>query len=103
MTIKDHSTGLIYLVALPRKMAKYVAAKLENYFGFVGYPNIFHTGTYIINIELLAAIDSNVVMYLNSDNGKEFIAKVLVEMLMDHDPNSFVITGRLALHETKDL
>ena len=24
MTVKDHSTGLIYLVALPRKMAKYV-------------------------------------------------------------------------------
>jgi hypothetical protein len=51
MTVKDHSTGLIYLVALPQKMAKYVAAELENYFGFVGYPNIFHTGRYTIVIQ----------------------------------------------------
>ena len=48
MTVKDHSTGLIYLVALLRKMAKYVAAELEKYFGFVGYPSIFHTGMFII-------------------------------------------------------
>ncbi len=44
MTIKDHSTGLVYLAALPRKTAKFVANKLEKYFGFVGYPHIFHTG-----------------------------------------------------------
>ena len=48
MTVKDHSTGLIYLAALPRKMAKYVAAELEKIFGFVGYPTIFHTGMFII-------------------------------------------------------
>ena len=48
MTVKDHSTGLIYLVALPRKMAKYVAVELEKYVGFVGYPTIFHTGMFII-------------------------------------------------------
>jgi hypothetical protein len=48
MTVKDHSTGLIYLVALPRKKANYVAAELEKYFGFVGYPTIFHTGTFIV-------------------------------------------------------
>lgn len=46
MTVKDHSTGLIYLCALPRKMAKYVAAELEKIFGFIGYPQIFHTGTF---------------------------------------------------------
>ncbi len=44
MTVKDHSTGLVYLCALPRKMAKFVAAELEKFFGFVGYPEIFHTG-----------------------------------------------------------
>ncbi len=44
--------GLVYLVALTRKMAKYVAAELEKYFGFVGYPNIFHTGTYTIVVSL---------------------------------------------------
>jgi hypothetical protein len=44
MTIKDHSTGLVYLAALPSKTAMFVAAKLEKYFVFLGYPHIFHTG-----------------------------------------------------------
>jgi hypothetical protein len=44
MTAKDHSTSLAYPAALPRKTAKFVAAELEKYFGFVGYPHIFHTG-----------------------------------------------------------
>ena len=52
MTVKDHSTGLIYLVALPRKMAKYVAAELEKYFGLVGYPHIFHTGACTISYHM---------------------------------------------------
>ncbi len=43
MTIKDHSTGLVYLAALPRKTAMIVANELEKYFGFVRYPHIFHT------------------------------------------------------------
>lgn len=51
MTVKDHSTGLVYLVALPRKKAKFIAAELEKYFGYVGYPNIFHTGRYIIVLQ----------------------------------------------------
>jgi hypothetical protein len=44
MTVKDHSTGLVYMCALPKKMANYVAAELDKYFGFVGYPEIFQTG-----------------------------------------------------------
>jgi hypothetical protein len=44
MTIKDHSTGLVYLATLPNKTAVFVANKLEKYFGFVGYPHIFHSG-----------------------------------------------------------
>jgi hypothetical protein len=47
-TVKDHSTGLVYLCALPRKKAAFVAAELEKFFGFVGYPEIFHTGVYTI-------------------------------------------------------
>ena len=39
MTVKDHSTSLVYLVALPRKKAEFVAAELKKYFGYVGYPN----------------------------------------------------------------
>jgi hypothetical protein len=48
MTVKDHSTGLVYLCALPRKKAAFVAAKLEKFFGFVSYPEIFHTSVYTI-------------------------------------------------------
>jgi hypothetical protein len=44
MTIKDHSTGLVYLAVLPRKTAVFVANELEKYFGLVGYPHIFYTG-----------------------------------------------------------
>jgi hypothetical protein len=44
MTIKDHSTGLVYLAALPRNIAMFVAAKLKKYFRFVGYHHIFPTG-----------------------------------------------------------
>ena len=52
MIVKDHSTGgLVYLVALPWKMAKYVAAELERYFGFSGYPSIFHTGMFSLITE----------------------------------------------------
>jgi len=50
MTVKDHATGLVYLCSLPRKTALYVAAELEKYFGFIGYPEIFHTGVYTISI-----------------------------------------------------
>jgi hypothetical protein len=48
MTVKDHSTGLVYLCAIPWKRAAFVAAELEKFFGFVGYPEIFHTGVYTI-------------------------------------------------------
>jgi hypothetical protein len=48
MTVKDHSTGLVYLCAPPWKKAAFVAAELEKFFGFVGYPEIFHTGVYTI-------------------------------------------------------
>jgi hypothetical protein len=50
MTIKDHSTGLVYLCSLPWKKAAYVAAELEKYFGFIGYPKIFHTGVYTMHM-----------------------------------------------------
>jgi hypothetical protein len=52
MTVKDHSTGLVYLCALPQKKAIYVAAKLEKYFGLIGYPEIFHTGMFTFSLML---------------------------------------------------
>jgi hypothetical protein len=48
MTVKAHLTGLVYLCALPRKKAVFIAAELEKFFGFVCYPKIFHTGVYTI-------------------------------------------------------
>jgi hypothetical protein len=71
MTVKDHSTGLIYLCALPKKKVSFVAYELEKYFGFVGYPQIFHI-----------------------DNGKEFIALVVQDLLINNNPNCFLVTGR---------
>ena len=68
MTVKDHFTGLVYLAALPCKFAKFVVHELEKYFGFVGYPNIFHT-----------------------DNGKKFIAKKVVELLKKNNPSCYPI------------
>ena len=58
VTIKEHATGLTHLYALPRKRPHLVAYKLQEYFGLIGYPKIFHT-----------------------DNGKEFTAKVILEFL----------------------
>ena len=52
MMVKDHSTGLVYLCALPQKKAIFFAAKLEKYFGFIGYPKIFHTGVYTVTCML---------------------------------------------------
>jgi len=71
MTVKDHATGLIYLCSLPRKRAAYVTFELEKIFGLIGYPHIFHT-----------------------DNGKEFVAKTVVQMLLKNNPHCFVVTGR---------
>jgi hypothetical protein len=68
--VKDHSTGLIYLSSLPFKKARFVAFELEKYFGFIGYPHIFHT-----------------------DNGKKFVATTVVRLLQDNNPHCFVVTG----------
>jgi len=71
LTVKDHSTGLIWLSSLPFKAARFVVYELERYFGFVGYPQIFHT-----------------------DNGKEFVAKKVVELLKKNNPHCYPIQGR---------
>ena len=68
---KDHASGLAYLCALPRKRPKLVAYKLQEIFGTIGYPKIFHT-----------------------DNGKEFTARAIVAFLRDLNPNILSVTGR---------
>jgi hypothetical protein len=69
--LKDHAKALVYLCALPRKRANLIAYKLQEIFGIIGYPMIFHT-----------------------DNGKEFTAKVVLEFLWDLNPNILTVTGR---------
>ncbi|KAK1733577.1 hypothetical protein QTG54_015750 [Skeletonema marinoi] len=71
LTLKDHSTQLTYLVPLPKKMAKFVAYELDRIFGLIGYPSIFHT-----------------------DNGKEFTANQILELLKEYSESIITVTGR---------
>lgn len=72
MTVKDHSTGLTWLVALPFKQPKFVAHELDIIFGLIGYPTIFHT-----------------------DNGTEFTASEIVALLKELNPSIQTVTGRV--------
>ncbi len=67
LTLKDHAIGLVYITALPRKRADGVAYKLQEIFGVLGFPWIFHT-----------------------DNGKEFTAKCVLEILRMMNPKTFL-------------
>ncbi len=71
LTLKDHATALVYLYALQRKRANLIAYKLQEIFGIIGYPMIFH-----------------------NNNEKEFTAKVVLEFLWDLNPNILMVTGR---------
>ena len=71
MSLKDHATRLTHICALPRKRPKLVAYRLQEVFGTIGYPKIFHT-----------------------DNGKEFTAKFILEFLNQLNPNILAVSGR---------
>ena len=71
MTIKDHPTGLTYLCALPRKRHHLIVYKLQEIFGIIGYPKIFHT-----------------------DNGKEFTANVELKTLREMNAHIYAVTSR---------
>ena len=68
MTAKDHFSGITYNVSLPLKREKYVVHALIHLFGLIGYPNIFH----------------------DTDNGKEFVAKEILELCEEINPNILV-------------
>jgi hypothetical protein len=72
LTLKDHVTALVYLCALPRKQANLIAYKLQEIFGIIGYPKRFQT-----------------------DDGKEFTVKVVIEFLCILNPNILTVTGRV--------
>ena len=71
VTVKDHSTGFTHVSAIPRKTAHFVAHRLQEVFGLIGYPSIFHT-----------------------DNGKEFTARKILKFLRDINPSIITVTGR---------
>ena len=71
MTVKDHLTGYSMFWCLPRKRPKCVAAALDYLFGLVGFPSIFHT-----------------------DNGSEFTAKEILQLLKELCPSILTVTGR---------
>jgi hypothetical protein len=71
MMTKDHATGLTHLCALPRKRPLLVAYKLQELFGVLGFPRIFHTG-----------------------NVMEFTAKSVLEFLLDLNPGILAVTGQ---------
>ncbi len=70
-TVKDHSTGFTHVSAIPRKTAHFVAHRLQEAFGILGYPSIFHT-----------------------DNGKEFTARRILRFLRSISPSIITVTGR---------
>ncbi len=71
VTVKDHATGFTMVAAIPRKRARYVRHVLQQMFGIIGYPFIFHT-----------------------DNGKEFTGRAILSHLRRMNPNILTITGR---------
>jgi hypothetical protein len=72
MSLKDqHASRLTHLCALPRNHPNLVAYRLQEIFGTIGYPKIFHT-----------------------DNGKEFTAKSILEFLRQLNPNILAVTGQ---------
>jgi hypothetical protein len=71
LVIKDHAIGFIYLCALPRKQANLVTFKLMEIFCVIGYPKIMH-----------------------SDDGKEFRAKIVLELLHNLNPNIISVYGQ---------
>ena len=70
LVVKDHFTKLAWCRALHRKTAKLVKNELVKLMNEVGWPLIFHT-----------------------DNGSEFCAKVITEIIKDH-PFICSVTGR---------
>jgi hypothetical protein len=78
-----------------------VANKPEKYFGFVGYSYIFHTGMYILELKnYLDFVCYNILRFVihctifDTDNGKEFMAQLVVDLMKQNNPNCFIVTGR---------
>ena len=71
ISVKDHLTGLSAFGAMPFKKPKFVVHFLSGLFGLIGFPMIFHT-----------------------DNGTEFVSKLVIRMLKERSPTTTTVTGR---------
>ena len=70
LVVKDHHTKYVWLRALSRKEAVLVTTELRHLFHEIGFPLIFH-----------------------SDNGKEFLNRLVYGMIRDADPHILTVTG----------
>jgi transposase InsO family protein len=70
VVMKDHFSGFGMADCIPRKRANFVAHVINHFFSIVGYPYIFHT-----------------------DNGKEFTAKCILDLLCSRSPHITMVTG----------
>ena len=70
LVVKDHHSKYVWLRALAKKEAILVTAELRHLFHEVGFPLIFH-----------------------SDNGKEFLNKLVYGMIRDAEPHILTLTG----------
>jgi hypothetical protein len=71
VVMKDHFSGFVMADCIPRKHANFVTHVINHFFSIVGYPSIFHT-----------------------DNGKEFMAKCILDLLRSQSPHITTVTGR---------
>jgi transposase InsO family protein len=71
VVMKDHFSGFVMADCIPRKRANFVAHVINHFFSIGGYPSIFHT-----------------------DNGKEFTAKCILDLLCSRSPHITTVTGR---------
>jgi hypothetical protein len=70
VVMKDHFSGFVMADCIPRKHANFVAHVINHFLSIVGYPSIFHT-----------------------DNGKEFTAKCILDLLCFRSPHFTMVTG----------
>ena len=71
LVVRDHFTHFLVLRALPSKEPQVVAKELEYIFALIGQPMIFQT-----------------------DNGKEFVAKLVVDLLKKANSSMTFVRGR---------
>lgn len=71
LSLKDYSTQLTYLTALPEKKASFVAYELDKIFGLIGYPTILYMG-----------------------NKKEYEADEIIKLLKEYNNTITTVPGR---------